>query len=366
MDNKRFGIGVIGCGGIAGAHIQAFLELKDQCEILALSDLDRTKAEGLASEFGLSAAGYENYHDMLAREDIDIVAICTPPFVREVPIVDALAAGKHVLSEKPFAASLEECDRMLEAARRHDRKLGVMLQTRFDLSVRKIRHIVESGALGPILFASAANHHWRGDTYYDVHWRGNWEKERGGVLMNLGIHTLDVFLWIMGELESVQAEAGALGHAIETEDVVSAVLRFRNGAIGQFATSTTFPVSGSFMDISGKSSMVRYPLAYAAVKPNPGGFFPVADDEGAAELERLGEEVQPGVDGFAGPVQDLFDAIRENRDTLTGGQHVRTTVEAITAIYKAASTGQKVRLPIAADDPWYTTEGIHRSVKKHK
>jgi UDP-N-acetyl-2-amino-2-deoxyglucuronate dehydrogenase len=363
MDKKHFRVGIIGSGGIAGAHISAYKQLGEQCEIKAMSDLDRTKAENLAAENNLSVDVYDDYKQMIAREDIDVVSICTPPFARKELVVSVLASGKHVMCEKPFAASLEECDLMLEAARRYGRKLGVMLQTRCETDVRKVRHLVTNGFIGDVLYATAVNHHWRGDSYYRKEWRGTWEKERGGTLMNLGIHTLDVFLWVLGELESVKAEIGTLGHNIETEDIATAILKFKSGAIGQFGCTTTFAESGNSMEFSGKSQLVRYPLGFAAVRENNEG-FPIEDNEAVLELTRQAEKIEPVIEGFAGPIHDLFAAIREDREPVTGGAMVRQTLEAVTAIYKAATTGIEVKLPIAVDDPWYTTEGIHRLIRK--
>ncbi len=361
MGKLKFGIGIIGAGEVASMHAQAYLELGEQCEIRAVADLDEARAEHMLRSNGIYASFYSNYNAMLARADIDVVSICTPPYAREELVIAALAAGKHVMCEKPFAASLEECDRMLQAAKHYERKLAVMLQTRCETDVRRVRHLVAADALGPIVFARGANHHWRGDAYYLKEWRGTWEKERGGTLMNLGIHTLDVLLWALGEVASVKAESGMLAHNIETDDVTVALLKFRNGAIGEFNCTTTFAISGNIMELSSKSHMVRCsPLEYAAVKENAKG-FPIVDNEAVMEQAN---ELKPGKTGFTGPIQDLLEAIRDDREPITGGGSVRKTVEAVTAIYKAAATDAKVTLPITSDDPWYTTDGFHKLVKQ--
>ncbi|MFD0670749.1 Gfo/Idh/MocA family protein [Cohnella sp. GCM10027633] len=362
--NRKFRIGIIGAGTISSMHVQAYRRLGEQCEIVAAADLTEANARQLLIGNGIEGTSYGHYADLLKRDDIDVVSICTPPFAREDLVIAALAAGKHVMCEKPFASSLEECDRMLEAAQRYGMKLGVMLQTRCEEDVRRARHLVETDALGPIVYARGANHHWRGDAYYNKAWRGTWERERGGTLMNLGIHTLDVMLWILGDLESVKAEAGTLAHNIETDDVNLALLKFRRGTIGEFVCTTTFPISGSRLELSGKTSMVGcFPFEIAAAKEKASG-FPVEDREAADELSRRAEEIKPGLDGFEGPIEDLFEAIREGREPVTGGQSVRRTVEAVTAIYKAATLDTAVKLPIGKDDPWYTTEGFHRLVRK--
>ncbi|MFC5469883.1 Gfo/Idh/MocA family protein [Cohnella suwonensis] len=365
MDNKRFGVAIIGAGDIACMHIDAYLRLAEECEIVAISDLNGAKAEKLLATSGVRADVYMDYAAMLERDDVDVVSVCTPPFLREGPVVAALAAGKHVVCEKPFAASLEECDAMLDAARRYDRKLAVMLQTRFDREVTALRRIIRSGTLGPLAFATAENHHWRGDAYYRKQWRGSWETERGGVLMNLGVHTLDVFLWIVGQLASVKAETGTLGHAIATEDVAAATLRFRDGTIGQFHCTTVHAANRNAMAFVGKTKTAAlHPLSFMAMKEDEFG-FPIPDPEAEAALAKLAGregETEPFPEGFAGPIADLFAAIREGREPVTGGGEVRATVEAVTAIYKAAATGREVRLPLSAEDPWYTTEGVRNGM----
>lgn len=366
---KKFRVGIIGAGDIAVMHAQAYGELAEECELVAIADTDEDRARRLAEAAGTEVETFADYCRLLEREDIDVVSVCTPPYVREAPIVAALAAGKHVMAEKPLAASLEECDAMLGAAAKHNRKLAVMLQTRFELSVRQIRHLVASGAIGAPLFASAANHHWRGERYYGKPWRGTWERERGGVLMNLGIHTLDVLLWTLGELSSVRADMATLGNRIETEDAAAASLKFACGALAQFVCTTTHPVDGSSLEISGRSRMVRYPLSFAAYAQNDAG-YPMRDAAAEVELAQAADAyalaAEEVTEGFAGPIRDLFAAIREDREPITGGLSVRRTIEAVTAIYKSAATGAEVRLPIGRDDACYTTEGLHRLMKTIK
>ncbi|MNG16251.1 hypothetical protein D3C84_1001450 [compost metagenome] len=117
------------------------------------------------------------------------------------------------------------------------------------------------------------------------------------------------------------------------------------------------------MQFSGKTRAVSYPLQFSAVKENEDG-FPLVDEEAELELAMKAEEIQPMIEGFAGPIHELFSAIREDRQPSTSGFRVRKTVEAVIAIYKAATTGSEVKLPITKDDPWYSTEGLYRLVKK--
>ena len=365
MREHRFGIGIIGCGNVSRSHAKAYQSLADQCDIKAVADPQRERAAALAASVGEGVGVYEDYRKLLERDDIDVVSVCTPPFAHLEPVIEALKAGKHVLVEKPFGPSLEDCDRMIEAARRYGRKLCVTFQYRYRQDFNQIRHLIRTGALGPIVFAQMSGLYWRGDAYYDVAWRGTWATECGGVTMNQAIHPLDIFLWLMGDVESVYAETDTVAHDIEVEDWSAAILKFRNGAVGQVLCTVNSVQSDIRMVFSGKTRGVSIPLAFHAVCENEGG-FPVADEQGVKELERLASEIASGTDDHTGPIRDLLQAIREGRDPTVSGEEGRRVIEIITAIYKSAATGQRVMLPIPKDDPWYTTEGLHRLVKKRE
>lgn len=359
----KFGVGIVGCGGISGAHAKGYLALGDQCEIKAVSDLYIDKAERLASNIGGEVDVYKDYQDLLARPDIDVVSICTPPYAHKAPVIDALKAGKHVLVEKPFAGSLQDCDEMIETSRAACKNLCVTFQYRYRQDFNQIRHLIRSGAIAPITFAQMSGLYWRGNAYYAVPWRGNWDTECGGVTMNHAIHPLDIFLWLMGDPESVYAEMDTAAHEVQVEDVSMAMLRFRSGAMGQIACTVNSVKSDIRMEFSGLTKAASIPLAFHAVKQNEGG-FPVPDEDGVREMEKIAGEIAHGTDDHTGLINDLFMSIREKREPLVNGTEARRVIEVITGIYKSATTGMRVTFPIRPDDPWYTTEGLHRLVRK--
>lgn len=364
MKQGRFGVGIIGCGAISRLHLKAYRELAEDCGIVALADLSRDKAEALAASAGVEAAVYADYRELLVREDIDVVSVCTPPFAHKGPVIDALRAGKHVIVEKPFAPSLADCDEMIEAARQADRKLVVTFQYRYRRDFNQMKYVLGQELLGPLTFAQMNGLYWRGDRYYEVDWRGTWKSECGGVTINHAIHPLDIFLWLMGEAESVYAEMNTMAHGIEVEDLSLAAIRFHSGAVGQIACTVNSVKSGITMEFSGKSKAASIPLAFHAVREDERG-FPVADEASAEELAETARQAVPdGTDDHQGPIRDLFEAIRGNREPKVNGTEGRRVIELITAIYKSATLGARVSLPIAQDDPWYTTEGLHRLVKR--
>ncbi|MEW5718977.1 MAG: Gfo/Idh/MocA family oxidoreductase, partial [Chloroflexota bacterium] len=172
-------VAIIGTGSIAGTHVKAFLNFKDRCQIVALVDIHPEKAEQKRQRYGLAAKVYADHRALLNDCDFDLVAICAPPFVHAPATIDALNAGKHVLVEKPMAPSLQECDAMIAAARANKRLLSVIAQNRYRTPMMKLKQIVASDLLGRIVHAQIDSFWWRGRNYYDLWWRGTWEKEGG-------------------------------------------------------------------------------------------------------------------------------------------------------------------------------------------
>ncbi|MCU6707849.1 Gfo/Idh/MocA family oxidoreductase [Paenibacillus sp. J5C_2022] len=365
---RKFGIGIIGCGIIAKRHIEACRLLHDWCEIKAVSDIDLEKAEEAAALAGAQADIYADYRDMLSREDIDVIALCTPPFFHKEPAIEAFRMGKHVLCEKPLAPSLQDCDEMLEAAREHRCKLATVFQLRFLPDIQKMKHIMSSGMMGPVVFAQMSGNYWRGSNYYDVPWRGKFETESGGVTMNHSIHTLDLFLWLMDTpLASVQAEMDTLNHDIEVEDLSLAMFRFQSGAAAQVSCSLNTVKEGHAMSFSSDRHYVSYPYFVHAVRQTEQGGAKM-DAEEVRRLESVAAKAKPQLDmpkpSHCDCYYDLFQSIVYDEEPSVSGLEGRRTIEAITAIYKSATLGRKVELPIVAGDPWYTTEGIIANVKK--
>jgi predicted dehydrogenase len=365
MTKQKLGIGMIGCGGISLRHFDSCNQLGSECVIRAVADIDLQKAEQRAAMVGGDVSVYQDYREMLKRDDIDVVGICTPPFAHKEPAVLALQAGKHVVVEKPMAGSLEECDEMIAAAEANNRKLAVVFQLRYLDDFSRIHEVLRSEEMGSIVFSQMNGYFWRGSNYYNIPWRGKFETECGGVTMNHSIHTLDLYLWLMDSTPvSVWADMDTINHDIEVEDVSMATIRFANGAVGQVNCSLNTVKSGYTMEFSSSANYVSYPFEVKAIQEDSNG-FPKEDMEGTAALQKIATGAAAGGTGKHSNVYaDLFSAIREDRQPLTNGSEGRRTLEVITAMYKSASTGEKVTLPIRKDDPWYTRQGILDRVKR--
>ncbi|MFC8683495.1 Gfo/Idh/MocA family protein [Microbacterium ureisolvens] len=349
-------IGIIGTGGIADAHIRGYLAFPEHCEIVALADVIPGKAAQKAEAFGFAdAAAFDDPLAMIAEVALDVVSIATPPSTHAALAIAALDAGVNVLVEKPMAPSLEECDAMLAAQERSGKVLSVVAQNRFRDDLMTLKEVVESGLLGSISHARVDSAWWRGMPYYDLWWRGTWEKEGGGCTLNHAIHHIDLLLWLLGRPTEVTAMlANAQHDNAEVEDLSVAVFRYDRG-LAQLTSSVVHHGEEQEIVIQGADARVSQPWKVVAERSRPDGFPERdGDSELVARIEALVEDRAP-LDhlGHEGQIGDLLAAIRDGRAPIAGGVDGRNAVEVVTAIYKAGFEREVVALPLRADDPYY-------------
>lgn len=355
----RLRVALIGCGGISGAHAAAYRTLgPDVAQVTACADAALPLAERRASELG---AGFvtDDYHAALYRSDVDAVDICLPHHLHGEVALAALAAGKHVLVEKPMACSMDECRAMVDAAARADRTLMVAQCQRYMPSYRGVRRLVAEGTLGPIRavrFDSMQNapaflpaDHW----LFDNHLAG------GGIVISVSVHRIDLVRYFVGDVRRVQAltREGAAPYRHGAEDYAAAVLEFDNGAIGEhFATYSGFrmPYSEMFMLFGDRGAVHALPPAgepaggalYATSEHDDAnargagwnaqfrGFLPVPPDR----------EGLPTDDGFANEIAHFADCCRTGAEPISSGRDNLGTMRIIFGIYRAAQTGAWVDL----------------------
>lgn len=353
-------VAIIGAGSISNAHINGYLRFKERCEIVALCDLYPDKAEAKKIEFGLDAKIVKDYKELL-HEEIDLISICLPPYEHAPIAVDFLNAGTHVLVEKPMASSLEECDLMIEAAQRSGKVLSVVAQNRFTNPIMKLKKMLDTGLAGPILHAQVDSFWWRGHSYYDLWWRGTWEKEGGGCTLNHAVHHIDALLWMMGRPEQVQAFMSNVAHDnAEVEDLSIAMLRYANGALGQITSSVVHHGEEQQFIFQGQHARISAPWKVTASTSKTNG-FPVKNTQLEDELQKAYDNL-PNLpyEGHTAQIDNVLHAIESGEPPLIDGISGRSTLEMIMAIYKSASTGENVHLPLVAGDPFYTKSGVEQ------
>ncbi|MFY9713641.1 MAG: Gfo/Idh/MocA family oxidoreductase [Microbacterium sp.] len=349
-------IGIIGTGGIADAHINGYLAFSGQCEIVALADVVPGRAAQKAQNSGLSAAiGYDDPLRMIADARVDLVSIATPPSTHAALAIAALDAGIHVLVEKPMAPSLEECDAMLAAQQRSGKLLSVVAQNRFRDDLATLKAVVDSGLLGSISHVRVDSAWWRGSAYYDLWWRGTWEKEGGGCTLNHAIHHIDLLLWLLGTPTEITAMlANAQHDNSEVEDLSVAVLRYDRG-LAQLTSSVVHHGEEQQIVIQGERARVSQPWSVRAERADDGGFPAKGGDiDLVAAIEALAATREPLAHrGHQGQIDDLLSAIIEGRAPIADGRDGRNAIEVVTAIYKAGIEHELVSLPLRTGDPYY-------------
>lgn len=358
-------VAIIGTGNISPSHIKGYLKFPDRCKIVALVDIFPEKAEEKKRKFNLDDAQvYDDHKKILDRDDIDLIDVCTPPYVHAEIAINGLNAGKNVLVEKPMAASLEECDAMLAAQKRSGKLLTVVAQNRFLAGYMNLKKTLDSGLVGDIVHAQADSFWWRGHNYYDLWWRGTWEKEGGGCTLNHAVHHIDMMLWMMGMPEEVQAIMANTSHDnAEVEDLSIALLKYKQNALAQITSSVVHHGEEQQVVFQGKRARISAPWKVYASQPMGSG-FPVRDEKTEQEIEEFYKLLpdQPYEEGHTMLIDDVMRALEKGGSPLITAQDGKRTLELITAIYKASVSRAPVKLPMRNDDPFYTVAGIQKSV----
>jgi UDP-N-acetyl-2-amino-2-deoxyglucuronate dehydrogenase len=352
MAEGLHGFAIVGCGVIAPSHARAIQGLPN-ARLVAAVDVIEDRARLLTAKFGGEPSN--ELERVLARPDVDVVSVCVPSGLHAEVGCQAATAGKHVLVEKPIEITLEAADRLIAAAKGAGVKLSVMSQYRYSPGVQRVRELIEQGRLGRLILGDAIIKWYRTQEYYDSgDWRGTWALDGGGVLMNQGIHYVDLLQWMMGPVESVVAHCTTAAHKIEVEDVALAVLRFGSGAMGILEGSTTvYPGLPERLEISGDGGTVIIEvgqLVLCELKDEKG-------EVGSYGTTNNAQRKQVTTSAAADPaalaqgshlpqVADLIDAIETNRDPLITGAAGRKPLEIILAVYESAKLGQPVRLPL--------------------
>jgi UDP-N-acetyl-2-amino-2-deoxyglucuronate dehydrogenase len=352
--SMSIGFGIIGCGMIAHFHARAIGDVRG-AKLVACYDVLPAAADKLAE-----ATGCKAYHDldaMLADPAVDVVTIGTPSGAHLEPALAAARAGKHVIVEKPLEITLARCDQIIAACHNAGVVLSTVFPSRFHQSSLEMKRAVDRGRFGRLTLGDAIVKWYRSQDYYDSGaWRGTWELDGGGALMNQAIHSVDLLTWLMGPVVEVRAKTALLAHQrIAVEDVALATVVFANGALGVIEASTAaYPGYLKRIEIHGaegsavmeEEDIVRWDFAKptkhdAAIvqamtqRKSTGG--------GAADPKAIGHH------GHARQFQNVLAAIKKGTKPSIDGHEGRRSVEIILAIYKAAETGRAVVLPLKTD-----------------
>lgn len=346
MPCRQVRVGVVGMGFIGKFHCDSIQEVPEARLVAAADSAETPNLKKVEDEY--NAKTYTNLDEFFQSGRFDAVLLGVPSGLHGEMTIRAAENKKHVLTEKPIEITLAKADRMIEACKKNGVKLGVISQRRWDAGMRELKEAADGGKLGKLVLGDAYVKWYRSQDYYDSGgWRGTWELDGGGCLMNQGVHTVDCLQWVMGDVESVTAQAGLLAHErIEVEDVIHVLLKFKNGALGSITASTAvYPGMDERLEISGvkgtmvmnKSSIV---LREIQGEEKAGGATAAERGSGAADPQAITNE------GHVAQIADFCRAIIEDRDPLITGEEGRKPLEIILAAYESSKTGQTVKLPL--------------------
>ena len=337
---EKIRFGIVGCGGIGPFHAEALREV-DSAVLTAVADCIPERAQAVGEKYGVAWHG--SYEDLLARNDIDAVSVCTFSGLHAEHGMMAARAGKHVLSEKPLDVYVEKVDELIRACRECGVTLGGIFQNRFSRNGIKAKRIIDEGYLGEIVYASASCLWYRLQSYYDSsEWRGTWALD-GGVLSNQGIHSLDRLVWLTGmQPEVVSAYCPTLQRSMEAEDLGVVMITFPNGAGGVIqATTLANPgLSAEVLVCGTKGCLKLADNDLLLLQTEDSLPDELAADTGAGDASGAADPAAIGIGGHVANINEFVNAINEGREPSVNGAEGRKAVQLLNDIYRAAGVGR--------------------------
>lgn len=335
-------VGLIGGGNISETHARAASGIPGVA-VAAVFGTNREKVARLSALHG--ATPYTDFEKFLAHRPMDLVAIGSPSGLHAEEGIAAARRGLHVLTEKPLDINTARADALIAAAAEAGVKLGVFFQDRFKADLMRVKEWVGAGLLGRMILADARVKWFRPASYYrDSRWRGTLRLDGGGALINQAIHTVDLLLWLCGEVSAVQAERKTALHKIEAEDTLVATLEFKNGALGSLQAATSvFPGYPRRVELTGTEGTVIIEhdrLLAADLREPPKDLRATGDDRNASATSPTVSDVR----GHQAVLEDFVHAITTDTAPRCSGAEGRRSVALVEAIYQACATGKRVEL----------------------
>ena len=339
--DQKIRFALIGCGAIANKHMIAINRI-DNAEIVGAYDIDSHAVQAFGEKNSIPA--FTNVEEMIKKTGPDVLNILTPSGAHAENVLELMHFNKHFVVEKPLALRLDQIDRIIEQCDTRGIKIFVVQQNRFNPPIQKLKEALGKDRFGKLILGTIRVRWCRPQAYYDQKsWRGTWAND-GGVFTNQASHHIDMLIWLMGEVESVMAKTATRLVNIEAEDTGTAILKFKNGALGILeATTATRPkdLEGSISILGEKGSV------------EVGGFFmnelKTWNFEGADEMDvevwdKFSKVPSEPAWNHSQFFKNVLDSLINGKRGLIDGLEGRKSVELINAIYESAETGQEVAL----------------------
>jgi len=341
---QKLGFAIVGAGFIGQVHAEVLSGI-EQAELKAVYNRSPERGRALANRFQIE--WYDDFEKLLARDDIDVINICTPSSLHRDFAIPAAKAGKHLIVEKPLDVTVEKCDQIIEAAAENSVTLSVIYQNRFKDAVQAMREALDENRCGKLVLGDAQIKWYRPEEYFQG-WKGTKKYDGGGALMNQGSHTIDLLQWMMGDVEVVFGNVATLVHKIEVEDVGVATLQFKSGALGIIEGSTAiYPGLDERLGVYGEDGTIE-------IEGNRIVTWRFRKEKEDDEKKRLigkgkrggGASKPTGIslENHRRQLQEIINSIFKGRKPMVDGEEARKSIAIIEAIYKSKRTGRPVIL----------------------
>ncbi|MBM3735106.1 MAG: Gfo/Idh/MocA family oxidoreductase [Acidobacteria bacterium] len=359
---RRIRTALIGCGKVGHLHAAALATLPES-DFVAVCDSSPERAAAFATQY-VTPRPFTDPEAMLGQASVEAVVLCTPHPLHAAHAVLAARRGAHVLVEKPLATTLADCDAIISAAAAGGVKLGVVSQRRLFEPVQRMKAAIDAGKIGRPILGTFHMLSWRDQAYYRSDpWRGRWDTEGGGVLVNQSPHQLDILQWLMGPIEEISGYWSNLSHPfVEVDDTALAMIRFKSGGLGAVVASLCqkpgiyakvhvhgsngasvgVQTDGGASFVAGMSEIAEPPLNDLWTIPGEEHLLAQFEAEDRARFR----EINATERYHALQIADFLSAIIEDRDPLVTGRDGRVVVEMFTAIYQSQNLGRPVKFPL--------------------
>ncbi|HWU16897.1 MAG TPA: Gfo/Idh/MocA family oxidoreductase [Devosia sp.] len=347
---QKLRVGVVGAG-IAQRHLAGYNWNKDLYEVPVLCSLDEERGRQAVAEFGVGEFT-SDVETLFARDDLDVIDICTPPDSHFALSKRAIEAGKHVICEKPLFGSIADVDAMSALVAGTDRKFMPIFQYRYGTGLQKLKRLIALGLTGKPFLTTVETHWWRGPAYYEVPWRGKWASELGGGLLGHAIHAHDMLNYVHGACAEVFAHGATLVNKIEVEDTMTLSVKMANGSLA--ALSMTL---GSRKEISRLRFCFSEMVAESILEPYTMGRDPwtfiAGTPEHQAKIDAALADYQVAEDGYTRQFELFHEAVMTGGEPPVTLEDARNSLALVTAAYHSQRTGLPTALPITPAHPLY-------------
>ena len=350
MAQKEIGFGVIGLG-MGAYHASAIIEAKG-ARLVALCDADEERLNKTNESFKVKA--YKNYTDMLNDSEVEVINVCTPSYLHVDMAIPAVKAGKHVIVEKPVDINVEKINMLIEEGKKAGVKMGAIFQSRTTPLNKRIKATIDNGRLGKVIGVHGLLPWFREQSYYQGphgSWKGTWDKDGGGSLMNQGVHTVDLLQWFGGRVKSVFGAYGVFAHDMGAEDKTVAILKFENGALGTLMTTTcAYPGISQNILIHGdkgtitkeEDQLTSWKIKSEREKEEETEMLNLYGPQEKRGATTASDPMAVGASGHTGLIEDIVQCILEDKEPIITIESAKHAVEIVNAIYESGKTGKEI------------------------